>query len=219
MPALGLSLALHVLLLWPAALPRMAMQTGQAPLAATLRAVAAPEPAAGRAGDEAMPVRESRPGPAPSTKAGRDAGVVAVAGQGPAAPAGPADEAPGRTEAAPAAKAAAVKADAADAAGPDADGIRTYRIGLAREARAHRHYPSLARERGWTGTAEVSVDISREGRPRHILLARSSGHDILDREAVQMMARAAASAALPETLRGRAFAVRLPVVFDLDERL
>ncbi len=102
-------------------------------------------------------------------------------------------------------------------AGPDAEGIRAYRIGLAREARAHRHYPPLARERGWTGTAEVSVDVSREGRARHILLARSSGHDVLDREAVNMMSRAAASAALPDSLRGREFAVSLPVVFDIPD--
>jgi hypothetical protein len=34
-----------------------------------------------------------------------------------------------------------------------------------------------------------------------------------------MMSRAAASAVLPDSLRGREFAVRLPVVFDLDDRL
>ncbi len=108
-------------------------------------------------------------------------------------------------------------AQTGDPVRPDADGIRAYRIGLAREARAHRQYPLLARERGWTGTAEVRVDVSREGQPRQILLARSSGHDILDREAVQMMSRAAASATLPDSLRGRAFAVRLPVVFDIPD--
>ena len=40
LPALMISLALHFLLLWPAALPRMGMETGQAPLLATLRAEA-----------------------------------------------------------------------------------------------------------------------------------------------------------------------------------
>ena len=39
-----ISLALHFLLLWPAALPRMAMESGQAPLLATLRAEVVPEP-------------------------------------------------------------------------------------------------------------------------------------------------------------------------------
>ena len=107
------------------------------------------------------------------------------------------------------------------AAGPadgiDANGLRSYRIGLAREASSHRSYPPLARERGWSGTAEIEVDVPREGAPRQVVLARSSGHDILDRAALAMMSRAAAAAALPDSLRGRAFAVRLPVVFDLDE--
>lgn len=105
----------------------------------------------------------------------------------------------------------------AQGGGPDADGIRSYRIGLAREARSHRRYPPLALERGWTGTAEIQVDVSRQGRARQILLARSSGHEILDREAVAMMSHAAASAALPDSLRGQEFAVRLPVVFDLTD--
>ena len=35
--------------------------------------------------------------------------------------------------------------------------------------------------------------------------------------AVDMMTRAAAAAAVPELLRGREFAVSLPVVFDLAE--
>lgn len=216
LPALGLSLALHALLLWPAALPRMVMQSGQAPLAATLRSVAA----------SALPAPQAQPAPAPSqnrvvgpAQPGRAGSGVDVAGvPGPAVYPGKASGPPGREEAVPGGMGAPA-ALAAEAAGIDADGIRAYRIGLAREARAHRQYPPMARERGWTGTAEVSVDVSREGRPRHILLARSSGHDVLDREAVQMMERAAASAALPDSLRGREFAVRLPVVFDLDDRL
>ncbi|MBI3141051.1 MAG: energy transducer TonB [Rhodocyclales bacterium] len=106
---------------------------------------------------------------------------------------------------------------AAASEGPNPDGVRAYRLGLARGARAYKRYPELARERGWEGTAEVRVDVSREGRPRQVLLARSSGHELLDREAVAMLARAAAAAAVPESLRGREFAVSLPVLFDLSE--
>ncbi len=101
------------------------------------------------------------------------------------------------------------------AKGPDADGIRAYRVSLAREARSHRQYPPLARERGWTGEAEVELDVSRQGRAGHILLARSSGHEILDREALAMMSRAATSAALPPSLHGQAFTVRLSIEFKL----
>lgn len=220
-PALAASCALHVLLLWPDALPRDALQAGPA-LTATLRAARTAErpaplpagspPEAEKAHVKAVPrqmavasasqLRRLPPQPAAGPHAASAGETPSVA----AAPGGAARHA-----------GATVDAQAEEAGRPDADGIRAYRIGLAREARAHRQYPSLARERGWTGTAEVRVDVSTDGQPRQILLARSSGHDILDREAVNMMSRAAASAALPESLRGRAFAVLLPVVFDISE--
>lgn len=209
LPALALSIALHGLMLWPDALPRLARQAGQ-PLTATLRASRVAEP----------PAPPAAVKPAAKVATGRS---VAAAGPPPQVPP-PASEgasASGPAIAGPTAASGGGGENPAAASGEppslDAEGVRAYRIVLAREARAHRHYPPLARERGWTGTAEVSVDVSREGRARHILLARSSGHDVLDREAVNMMSRAAASAALPDSLRGREFAVRLPVVFDIPE--
>lgn len=219
LPALALSCVLHVLLLWPDVLPRMAQQTGQ-PLMATLRASAAVSSPA--------PVSPSSPSAQdkPAAKAALRQRVTAKSEPETFAPP-PAAEGT-RTSGQTILGAAAVSSDRGEpnpnpaaqegaASRPDAEGIRAYRIGLAREARAHKQYPYLARERGWTGTAEVRVDVSHDGHPRQVLLASSSGHDILDREAVHMMSRAAASAALPESLRGRAFAVRLPVVFDIPE--
>jgi hypothetical protein len=41
--------------------------------------------------------------------------------------------------------------------------------------------------------------------------------EILDREALAMMIRAASAAALPASLRGQAFSVRLPVEFELTD--
>lgn len=216
-PALGLSIALHFLVLWPDALPRLAQQAGR-PLMATLRAAPALEspaapvhaapPAAKKLMERTVPERvataHATPAPnllPPAGEGGSASGVVVA---GPPAVAG------GEEKRSPDAR-------PAEPAGPDADGLRAYRIRLAREAEAHRRYPALARERGWTGTAEVSVDVSREGQAQRILLARSSGHEILDREAVNMLSRAAASAVLPNSLRGREFAVRLPVVFDIPD--
>lgn len=221
LPALALSCVLHVLLLWPDALPRMAQQAGQ-PLTATLRTSAADHSRA-----QAAPISPTAQYK-PEAKTALRQRVTAKSEPEPATFAPP-PAAEGTHASGPATiDTAAVNSDMgnqnrnqAAQEGPvsrlDADGIRAYRIGLAREARAHRQYPSLARERGWTGTAEVRVDVSQDGQPRQIHLASSSGHDILDREAVHMMSRAAASAALPESLRGRAFAVRLPVVFDIPE--
>jgi protein TonB len=52
---------------------------------------------------------------------------------------------------------------------------------------------------------------------RHAVLARSSGHEILDQAALEMLRQAAARAVLPESLRGQSFAVLLPVVFEVKE--
>lgn len=219
LPALALSCVLHVLLLWPDALPRMAQQTGQ-PLMATLRVsaeVSSPAPVypsgpsaqdkpAAKTALRQRVTAKSEPetfAPPPAAEGTRTSGQAILGAAAVSSDRGEPNPNPAAQEGA--------------ASRPDAEGIRAYRIGLAREARAHRQYPYLARERGWTGTAEVRVDVSHDGHPRQVLLASSSGHDILDREAVHMMSRAAASAALPESLRGRAFAVRLPVVFDIPE--
>lgn len=221
-PALALSAALHLLLLWPAALPRPAAMAGM-PLTATLRepvpvvpAIAAPSaavsaPAVLRA-PARRPVMPARP---------KQLLLVADSERPAAVP-------PALTFAAGASASADSTAVPARAtAGPftataeegvDADGVRAYRMVLAREARAHQHYPPLARERGWIGKAIVEVDVSRQGHAWQTLLARSSGYDILDKEALAMMSRAAASATLPDSLRGQAFAVHLEVTFNLEDR-
>jgi len=103
------------------------------------------------------------------------------------------------------------------AGGPDPNSLNAYRIALARAARPYQRYPALASERGWAGTAEVRVMVARDGQAPQVLLAHSSGHELLDREALAMLARAAAATPLPDTLRGRVFGVTLPVVFDLAE--
>jgi protein TonB len=213
MPALMISLALHFLLLWPAALPRMAMETGQAPLVATLRSEAVHEPPPPPA-PRGTPV-SGKASHARSAAAEQPVVAVAFARPAPAVMVEQAAASPGA--AATDTARGMAPAAAGEGEGPDAEGLRAYRIGLAREARAHRRYPPLARERGWTGTAEVRVDVSPGGQPWQVLLARSSGHDILDREAVLLMRNAAATTVLPDSLRGREFAVRMPVTFDIAE--
>jgi protein TonB len=223
-PALALSLALHLLLFWPAALP------GPAPAAATLLSATLRGPAVVETAVAAVavpaPVAETgarRAGPPVRPKPPRPAAVVTAVAVPPAPashPVGQAEDAGagGRVDPAAGATPAVAAAAATSTEALDADGLRAYRIALARGARVHKRYPPLARERGWTGTAEVRIDVAGEGGPRRIALAHSSGHDVLDRVAVDMMSRAAAGTRVPESLRGRAFAVSLPVVFELDGR-
>lgn len=101
-------------------------------------------------------------------------------------------------------------------AGPDPDGLRQYRLTLAREAGRFKRYPQRARVDGISGTAEVRIE-HEAGRAPVARLARSSGNAALDAAALDMMRQAAPRAAIPETLRERAFVVSLPVVFDIGE--
>lgn len=101
--------------------------------------------------------------------------------------------------------------------GPDAAGLRQYRLALAGEARRFRRYPDAARREGITGTAEVRVTVAAAGAARHAELAHSSGHAVLDAAALDMLRQATARALLPESLRGQDFAVLLPVVFEVEQ--
>lgn len=99
-------------------------------------------------------------------------------------------------------------------AGIDADGLRQYRLALAREARRFKRYPERLMLAGIGGTAQVRIDVGADGSVLDTRLAASSGHEALDATAVAMVRQAAPRAVLPGTLRGRAFPVTLPVVFD-----
>ena len=44
--------------------------------------------------------------------------------------------------------------------GLDADGVRAYRLALAREARRYKRYPREAIDAGWQGTVEVLVAVA-----------------------------------------------------------
>ena len=97
------------------------------------------------------------------------------------------------------------------------DGLRQYRIELATAARRFRSYPAIARSRGWEGVAEVTVVVSAGLPAPSLRLAKSSGHAVLDEQAIEMLTRAAASTTLPESLRGKSFVVPMPIRFSLQE--
>lgn len=212
--ALAISFVLHILLLWPT-LPQQAVERVAAPLSATLRTPERPvEPA--MAVKREMPVRPhslpaplpvlTRPEPAPTVAAPT---AVAVAAEPAAAP-----PAVSPTPAGGALRPAAPTP--APANGLDADGLRQFRLALAREARRFKRYPPRALEAGWSGTAEVRLTVAVDAAAGAELI-RTSGHDVLDEVAVDMLRRAASSAPMPASLRGRAFAVSLPVVFELPD--
>lgn len=108
-------------------------------------------------------------------------------------------------------------APAAAGDGISADGLRQYRIELAGAARRFRHYPAVARSRGWEGVAEVVVSVNAGVPLPSVKLQGTSGHGLLDEQAVEMLTRAVATTPLPESLRGRSFSVPMPIRFSLEE--
>ena len=91
-----------------------------------------------------------------------------------------------------------------------------YRLAVATQARRFKRYPSQAMASGWEGSADIRVEVGSDGRPRAVTVARSSGREMLDRAALVMIDAGALRARLPDSLRGKAFAVVLPVVFNLE---
>ena len=80
----------------------------------------------------------------------------------------------------------------------------------------HRRYPELAIRLGLEGVVEVRVYVNPDGTlAKPPALASSSGHDLLDQEALRMVTRAAPFPMLPA---GHASAVGLtvPVRFHLE---
>ena len=91
-----------------------------------------------------------------------------------------------------------------------------YRVQLIDEARRHKRYPPIARENNWQGNVLVGVAIAADGRAS-VTLKGSSGHQILDRQALDMFRQAARAVPLPPALRGREFALEVRAVYGLEE--
>lgn len=101
--------------------------------------------------------------------------------------------------------------------GLDANALRGYRLALAIQARRFKRYPAQAQAQAWAGTAEVRLALAAGGRPEGATLTKSSGYEVLDRAALEMMDTAVQRTPVPTMLQAQAFSVTLPVVFSLDE--
>ena len=95
------------------------------------------------------------------------------------------------------------------------EGLGTYRLNLAREARRLKRYPVIARDRFWEGVVVLKIQAQTGSVIPAVLIERGSGHDVLDVEALEMMSQAARQASVPESLRGKQFAIDVPIHFRL----
>lgn len=185
-----------------------------------------------------VPEREPMPVPPrptlPEPMALPDLAPAPVAGEG-EPDAGSAAEGPGITgETSPAADAFALAGRAPGVSDPNAratmtgvrgpggggaldpEALQRYAAELARRLRKDQGYPRRAQRDGWQGTAVVEVHVSALARIKHVVLARSSGYDLLDEEALAKLQRLRALPTPPYPVTGRDFAVLVPIDFRLE---
>lgn len=230
--AIVASLLAHLLILGPASM-RLLTKDTPALLQATLRTPPAPSPVPAPPNLPRAVAPAPEIGDRPRFHESRNRGLSPISPVNPpsvpqtlVAPAETVAKLPFASESAPAAAAAPGAAAAvasaslvteASASGEAVDGLRGYRLALAIQARRFKRYPAQAMASGWAGTADIRVEVGSDGRPRPATLVRSSGYEVLDRAALTMIDAGAQRARLPESLLGKAFAVVLPVVFNLDD--
>ena len=110
------------------------------------------------------------------------------------------------------------KTEATAKSGSEADKgtLEQYRLALIAATRRYKRYPAIAMEKGWQGRVEVHMEIGANGILANASIKSSSGHEILDSQAMDMLKKGKTTVQIPASLRGRAFSVDVPVIFNLD---
>ncbi|HSG21687.1 MAG TPA: hypothetical protein VLA64_01880 [Azonexus sp.] len=91
------------------------------------------------------------------------------------------------------------------------EGVGEYRLSLAREAQRFKRNSILAGDTILTGVVVLTVRASDGLAVPSVSIEKNSGHQALDEDALEMMTDAARLALIPEALRGKPFAISLPV--------
>ena len=111
---------------------------------------------------------------------------------------------------------AAVESPAPSVSEADKGTLERYRLALIVATRRYKRYPAIALEKGWQGRVEVHMVIGANGMLASTSIKTSSGHEILDNQALDMLKKGKTTVQVPPSLRGREFSVDVPVVFNLD---
>jgi protein TonB len=80
----------------------------------------------------------------------------------------------------------------------------------------YKEYPQIAQMRGWEGSVTMRLRVAPSGQLIDAELHTSSGHDVLDKQALAMAGRARRLPVPPEGLSRGEIAVLVPIVFRLE---
>lgn len=124
-------------------------------------------------------------------------------------------DAPAAPTPGPAAKAEPV-AEAPPPSRPDPEALARYGLALSKRLAAAQAYPRLARIRGWEGEVTLLLTIARKGGLVSVRVVNSSGHDVLDRDAIALVEDSGPLPPPPESIEGAELEVLVPVRYRLD---
>lgn len=100
---------------------------------------------------------------------------------------------------------------------PDPGSLARYRIELTRTAVRFKRYPRSAMDNNWEGTAEIALAIGPNGELASVTIKQSTGHAVLDQQAIDMFTKAKPLVPIPPALRGKEFSVVLKAIYSLRE--
>ncbi len=80
----------------------------------------------------------------------------------------------------------------------------------------HKKYPKIAQMRGLEGEVIVELQLDGNGKLKSKKIEQSSGHDVLDRQALEMVEKALPFPVPPEALRNSSFTITVPIPFKLE---
>jgi len=80
----------------------------------------------------------------------------------------------------------------------------------------YKKYPKIAAMRNWQGEAIVELELDGNGKLKSKKIIQSSGHEVLDKQALEMVEKALPFPAPPDVLRGNNFTITVPVPFKLE---
>jgi len=86
---------------------------------------------------------------------------------------------------------------------------------LRDDLRRHFSYPRLAQKRGWEGKVTLLLEFTPNGNISKISIDQSSSYKVLDKSAVETLARIGGITEAASWLNGRALKVKVPVIYNL----
>jgi protein TonB len=99
----------------------------------------------------------------------------------------------------------------------DAGLLRDYSAVVSSAVARKKVYPRMALMRHWQGTTQLKLQVGADGSTKALSIARSSGFEILDEQAMKMVKEAMPLPNLPDALRGQEFVLDIPVAFKLQD--